>query len=43
MPLFGTDLAPGRYEYNSFTDELLSRQGMISDYKLLFSGIVNYC
>jgi len=26
MPLFGTDLAPGRYEYNSFTDELLSRQ-----------------
>ena len=33
MPLFGTDLAPGRYEYNSFTDELLSRQGMIFDYQ----------
>ena len=30
MPLFGTDLAPGRYEYQSFTDELLSRQGLIS-------------
>jgi len=26
MPLFGTDLAPGRYEYQSFTEELLSRQ-----------------
>jgi hypothetical protein len=26
MPLFGTDLAAGRYEFKSFTEELLARQ-----------------
>ena len=30
MPLFGTDLAAGRYEFKSFTEELLARQGIIS-------------
>ena len=29
MPLFGTDLAAGRYEFKSFTEELLARQGKL--------------